>query len=115
MSNYTTRLLNAGAFGSAIGASICCLGPLLLAVSGLGGGALLLRFAPYRPFFLVATAGLLAASFYLTYRKPSPEECEPGSVCALPSSRRLQRIVLWIVTLLVLLVAMFPYYSELLF
>ena len=115
MSNHTTNLLNTAAVGSAIGASICCLGPLLLAVFGLGGGALLLRFAPYRPFFLVGTTGLLAASFYFTYRKPASEGCEPGSVCARPSSLRLQKIVLWIVTILVLLVAMFPYYSELLF
>ena len=114
MSNHTAKLLT-GAVGSAIGASVCCLGPLLLAVSGLGGGALLLRFAPYRPFFLVGTAGLLAGSFYFTYRKPASEDCEPGSVCANSSSRRLQRIMLWIVTVLVLLVAMFPYYAELLF
>ncbi len=109
------RLLNAGAIGSAVGASICCVGPLLLAASGLGGGALLLKFEPYRSYFLAATAVLLGASFYLTYSRPRPEDCEPGSVCARPSSRRGQKIVLWIVTLLVLLIAGFPYYAELLF
>ena len=109
------RLLNAGAIGSAIAASICCLGPLLLAVLGLGGGALLLKFEPYRPYFLVATAGLLGGAFYFIYRRPPPEACEPGSVCARPSSRRGQKIALWIVTVLVVLIAAFPYYSELLF
>src|SRR5437867_7510341 len=110
-----TKLLNAGAIGSAIGASICCIGPLLLAVFGLGGGALLLRFGPYRSYFLAATAVLLGASSYLTYRRPRPEDCEAGSACARGSSRIGQKIVLWIVTLLVLLVAAFPYYAESLF
>lgn len=114
MSSYRTRLLNVGAIASAIGASICCVGPLLLALTGLGGGALLLRFAPYRPYFLAGTACLLAASFYLTYRSPQ-ENCEPGSICARPASRRTQKIVLWVVTFLVLLVAAFPYYAERLF
>ena len=110
-----TKLLNAGAIGTALGASICCLGPLLLAVMGLGGGALLLKFEPYRPYLLAATASLLGVAFYLTYRRPPPEDCEPGSVCARPSSRRGQKIVLWVVTLLVVLIAAFPYYSGALF
>ena len=115
MLKHPTKLLNAGAIASAIGASICCVGPLLLALTGLGGGALLLKFQPYRPFFLAATTSLLGAAFYLTYRRPPPEDCEPGSLCARPSSRRGQKIALWIVTLLALLVAAFPYYAETLF
>ena len=109
------KLLNVGAVASAIGASICCFGPLLLALSGLGGGALLLRFAPYRPWFLAGTAVLLAASFYQTYRRTPTENCETGAVCASPSTRRAQKIALWVVTFLVLLVAALPYYSELVF
>ena len=115
MFNHKMKLFNAGTIASAIGASICCLGPLLLAISGLGGGALLLRFERYRFYFLAATAVLLGASFYVTYSRPRPEDCEPGSVCARPSSRTGQKIVLWIVTLLVLLIAGFPYYAECLF
>ena len=107
--------MHAGAIGSAIGASICCLGPLLLALSGLGGGALLLKFEAYRSYFLVGTAVLLGASFYLTYRRPRPENCEPGSTCARPSTRKGQKLVLWIVTLLVLLIAGYPYYAEFVF
>lgn len=111
----STRLLSAGALGSAIAASICCLGPLILAILGLGGGALLLKFEPFRPLLLVATALFLGGAFYLAYRRPGPEDCEPGSVCARPSSRKGQRIALWIVTVIVLLAAAFPYFSEALF
>lgn len=110
-----TRLLSAGAVGSAVAASICCLGPLFLALLGLGGGALLLKFAPYRPFFLAATALFLGAAFYLAYRRPAAERCEVGSTCVRSTGRRGQRIALWIVTVLVLLAVAFPYYSESLF
>jgi len=110
-----TKLLNAGAIGSAIVASICCIGPLALALLGVGGGALLLKVAPYRPFFLGATALFLGAAFYLTYRRPRPEECVSGSTCAQPASRKTQQVVLWIVTVIVLLAAAFPYFSEALF
>jgi mercuric ion transport protein len=114
-STVSTKLLNAGAIGSAIVASICCIGPLALALLGLGGGALLLKFAPYRPFFLGATALFLGAAFTLTYRRPRPEDCAPGSACAQPASRKTQGVVLWIVTVIVVLVAAFPYFSGALF
>lgn len=110
-----TKLLSAGAVASAIAASICCIGPLALALLGLGGGALLLKSAPYRPYLLVATALFLGAAFHLTYRRPPPEECAPGSACAQPASRKAQKIVLWIVTVIVVLAAAFPYFSGALF
>ncbi len=110
-----TRLLSAGAIGSAVAASICCLGPLVLALLGLGGGVLLLKFEPYRPHFLVATALFLGAAFYLTYRRPPVEECVPGSACARPTTRKRQKIALWIVTVVVVLAAAFPYFSRVVF
>lgn len=110
-----TKLLSAGAIGSAVAASICCLGPLVLALLGLGGGALLLKFEPYRPYFLGVTALFLGAAFYLTYRRPAPEECEPGSACARSTHRKGQKIALWIVTVIVALAAAFPYFSGTLF
>lgn len=100
------------ALGSAVLASVCCIGPLVLALLGLSGGALLLKFEPYRPYFLVATGLLLAAAFYLTYRRQSAEACAPGAACAVPTSRRKQKVALWIVTVLVALLAAFPYYSK---
>lgn len=106
----SAKLLNAGAISSAIVASICCIGPLTLALLGLVGGALLLKLEPYRPFFLAATALFLGAAFHLTYRRPRPEECAPESACALTASRETRRVVLWVVTIIVVLVAAFPYF-----
>jgi mercuric ion transport protein len=109
------RLLSGGAIASAVAASICCFGPLVLAVLGLGGGALLLRLEPYRPYSLAAAALFLSAAFYLAYRSRPAEECATTSACAAPSSRRGQRIALWIVAAIVVLAAAFPYFSKWLF
>lgn len=109
------KLLSGGAIASAIAASICCFGPLVLAVLGLGGGALLLKLEHYRPYSLAAATLFLGAAFYLTYRPRREEECAAGSVCARPSSQRGHRIALWIVAAIVALAAAFPYYSKRLF
>lgn len=108
-----TRLLAGGALGAAVAASICCIGPLVLAIAGLGGGALLLRFTPFRPYFLIATAFLLAGAFFLSYRRK--ETCEPGDPCANPKARRIQLFFLWFATILVVLLAAFPYYARFIF
>jgi mercuric ion transport protein len=114
-STGNARLLSGGAIASAIAASICCFGPLALAVLGLGGGALLLKLDPYRPYSLAAAALFLGAAFYLAYRRRPREECAPGSACAAPSSRRGQRIALWIAAAIVVLAAAFPYFSKWIF
>ncbi len=110
-----TKVVTGGAIGAAIAASVCCIGPLVLALLGLGGGALLLKFEPYRPVFLAVTGLILAGAFLVTYRRPPAEQCEPGTACAVPASRKGQKLVLWIVTTIVLLLATFPYYGKYLF
>jgi mercuric ion transport protein len=105
--------MSAGAFLSAVAASVCCIGPVALALLGLGGGALLLKFEPYRPYLLAATALFLGAAFYLTYRRP--EDCVSDSTCPSAPSGKGQKTALWIVTLIVLLAATFPYFSNWLF
>jgi len=109
------RLLSAGALASAVVASICCFGPLALALLGLGGGALLLKLEPFRPYSLAAATVFLGGAFYLAYQPRSEEECVRSSACAKPSSRRAQRIGLWIVAAVVVLAAAFPYLSKWLF
>ena len=109
------RLLEGGAIGSAIAASICCVGPLALALLGLGGGAILVALVPYRPLFLGACALFLGAAFYLAYRPMATKECTPGSSCAATSSRTRQRLFLWIVTAIISLIVAFPIYSRFLF
>lgn len=100
---------------SAFAASICCIGPLAAAFLGLTGLGALVRYERYRPSFTILTLALLAGAFYLTYRPRPAAACAPGSLCeeAGPDRvRKLNRVVLWIVTAIVLLVLTFPTWSS---
>lgn len=101
----------AGAVVSAFLASACCIGPLLLALLGLGGAGLLIKLEPYRPYFTVATLGALGAGFWLTYRKPKVTEGDDCG-CEHPKSNRFGKVLLWVVTFLVIGFWSFPYVAE---
>jgi mercuric ion transport protein len=98
-----------GAIVAAAGASLCCLGPVVLTLVGAGAlGAAATRWEPYRPVFLGLAVLLLGAAFYSAYR-PGRQACAADGGCPTPVSRTA-KIVLWIVTGLVVLLAAFPYY-----
>ena len=103
-----------GALVAGLAASACCLGPLVLAIVGISGAASALVLEPYRPYLLILTAGFLGLAFYLTYRRPATA-CGPREACDMPKANRAGKILLWLVTLVVGLAAMFPYYSRYLF
>ena len=107
----------AGAVVSAFLASLCCLGPLVFAVLGIGGAGLLVKFEPYRPYFRVLTLGLLGAGFYFTYRPRRVAAVADGPACDCPhpTSNRLGRIILWMATVLVVGFLSFPYIAARLF
>jgi mercuric ion transport protein len=105
---------------SAFIASICCVGPLAFALLGIGGAGLLVKFEPYRPYFIAVTFTLLAAGFYLTYRKPKAAAATavgggPECACPAPSANRAGKIMLWIATVLVVAFLSFPYLTPYLF
>jgi len=91
-----------GAVTAAIAASACCLIPAALALVGVSGVGFASRFAPYRTYFLIATAVSLAAGFWFAYR-PQKDACG----CAAPRSRKAARVGLWI-TLLTVALAAYP-------
>ena len=103
-----------GAVAAAFAASACCLGPLILAVLGIGGAASAVALEAYRPYFLLLTAVLLAGAFYMTYRRPA-RACGPGESCERPGATRAGRVLLWVAAVVVILAATFPYYSLYLF
>lgn len=104
---------------SAFIASICCVGPLVFALLGLGGAGLLVKFEPYRPYFIAVTFALLGTGFYFTYRKPktavatTAEGAECG--CPAPRANRAGKIMLWVATVLVVGFLSFPYLAPYLF
>lgn len=107
----TPKLQKATLFGSVITsilASICCIGPIVFAVLGVSGVGFILKFEKFRPLFIACAVVLLGTAFYLTYRKKEASHCEPGSLCANPKSDRINKIALWIATLLIGLFIFFP-------
>ena len=96
---------------SAVLASACCLGPLLLTVFGISALGASTAFEPLRPIFLGVTAVLLGGAFHLTYARTSA--CPAGSVCASPERKlaRLNRSLLWVAALAVGTVAVFPSFA----
>lgn len=118
-----TRKLTAASVGGAVlaafASSLCCLGPLLLAVLGLGGAGLLARLEAYRPHLAAVTLLLLGAGFYLTYWRPrlahAGAAAGPACDCELPRASRLGRVMLWIATVVVAAFLSFPYLARVLF
>src|SRR5260221_5712842 len=77
-----------GSVLGAILASACCLGPLILGAIGAGSLGAAATLAPYRPWFLVLTAGLLGVGFYLAYRPVRQEACGPDGLADRPARSR---------------------------
>src|ERR1700732_2549890 len=84
---------------SALGASACCVGPLVLLALGVSGAWIssLTSLEPYRPIFIGLTLLFLAFAFHRLYLA-SPV-CSPGSACASPRTLNRQRLGFWIVTI----------------
>src|SRR5712691_3268936 len=105
-----SRLGMAASVATAFGASICCVGPIVAVMFGMTSLAALSKYEPLRPIFGGATALLLGVAFYATYRKPAVA-CESGSICETRGVDRMQkinRVALWIATLVALIVFTFP-------
>jgi mercuric ion transport protein len=99
-----------GAVVSAVGASICCVGPLLLLGFGIGGAWVgnLTAMEEYRPYWTVATLIFLGFAFLKVYRKPKKEPYCPGDGCR-PEAGRRNMILLWVVAVFVLGLLFLPY------
>jgi mercuric ion transport protein len=96
-----------------IGASLCCVAPLVLLSLGIGGAwmATLTALEPVRPVFV----GLALLFIGLTYRKLylTTARCEPGKPCAEDGVIRKQRFIFWSVTLPLLGLLAFPWFAPL--
>ncbi len=100
----------AGGVGAAFTSALCCVGPLLAVTMGVSGAGLSARFEPLRPYFLIATVGLLGAGFYMLYREDQLA-CESGKVCAEPKVRRRMRSLLWMATGVAVIFGTYPTWS----
>lgn len=102
------RAFVGGAVAAGFLASLCCIGPLLFVVLGVGafGAATFLESA--RPFLLGGSVLMLAVAFYWIYLRRT-EECVPGGACATKPINRAGRLGLWMASFAVLVFALMPY------
>lgn len=85
---------------AAVGASLCCVGPLVLLALGIGGAWIgsLTALDPYRPLFVALTVAFLALAFHRVYLRPA-RDCAPDRACANPAVLRRQRQLFWLVSI----------------
>ena len=96
---------------TAIGASLCCIGPLVLLALGIGGAwiSYLTALEPYRPIFI----GITLVFVFLAFRKLYlvPRNCTEEQACSLPATLRNQRIIFWVTCITLIALLTFPYYG----
>lgn len=104
-----------GGLLAAILASVCCLGPLVLVTIGVSGAWIsnLTLLEPYRPVSLGVALVFMGLAWRSIYRAPAAAECEPGTVCALPQTNRIYRVMFWVVSAFVLIAFGSPYLAPL--
>jgi mercuric ion transport protein len=96
-----------------IGASLCCVAPLMLLTLGMGGAwvATLTAFEPWRPLFLGLAVLFIGLSFYKLYL--AAPSCEAGQPCAAEEVIRKQRFIFWGITIPLLGLLAFPWLAPL--
>jgi mercuric ion transport protein len=94
---------------TAILASTCCLGPLVLVTLGFSGAWIgnLTALEPYRPIFV----GVALLALYFAWRRifRRAEDCAPGEICSIPQVRTAYKLIFWVVAALVLVALLFPF------
>jgi len=98
---------------AAIGASLCCVVPLVLLALGIGGAwiANLTALEPYRPVFIGLTVLFVALAYRRLY--VTAPGCAPGEACAVPATLDRQRNVFWVVVALLAALLAFPWLAPL--
>ena len=105
-----TTLASAGSVLAAVGASACCVVPMVLLSFGVTGAWLgnFNALYPYKPYLIGIALALLAARFFWVYRKR--RECrENGTACPAAFSSRFNKEALWVSTALIATAIGLPY------
>jgi mercuric ion transport protein len=94
---------------AAIGASVCCVGPLVLLTLGIGGAWIsnLTALEPLRPWLIAVTLLFLGLAFRRLYLQP--QVCEPGAACAEPIVLKRQRMIFWLVAVALIALLSVPW------
>lgn len=108
-SGFNTKTTLVGSVLAGVGASACCVGPLLLLSMGIGGAWIshLTALEPYRPVFIVLTVLFLGVTFWRLYLVP--QSCAVGDNCIADRTRKVQRILFWVLLPVVILLVASPW------
>ena len=102
-----TSFAGVGAALTAAAASLCCVGPAVVAVVGVGGAVAAASLKPYRPLLILLSMALLGLGFWLTYR-PRAADGSSGVTCPTRAGRLSRRIV-WIAAAFWLAAVLLPF------
>ena len=99
MAGLSTKGSLIAGVAAAVGASLCCVAPLVLLTLGIGGTwiARLTALEPYRPVFVGLTLLFIGVAFRRLYL--APQTCEIGALCANPRVLKRQRLTFWAVSM----------------
>ena len=108
-----------GGLVTALGASLCCAGPLVLISLGISGAwiANLAALEPYRPYFITVVVLFFVWSGWQLFR-PSIDgktHCSPDDVCATPKVQRNRKLLYVASALIALGLIASPYWIVFLF
>lgn len=93
---------------AAIGASVCCIGPLVFTILGISGAAFLTKFDVIRiPMIFIVVVFFAIAGFSLFKKRNS---CEPGSICADPVKFKKMVWMFWLGLVVAILGLSSPYW-----
>lgn len=108
-------LLSAGSVLAAMGASACCVVPLVFLSLGVGGAWLgnFNALYPYKPYLIGAALTLLAARYVRLYGKRRAC-CDDGKVIPTRFSTRFNKAALWVSTALIAAAIALPYLAPVL-
>ena len=105
-----TTLASAGSILAAVGASACCVVPMLLLSFGVTG-AWLGKFNALYPYrtYLIGTAVVLLALRYAWVYRSRRACCEKGKACPIALWTRFDKTALWVSTALIAVAIGLPY------
>jgi len=107
-------LMAIGGLLGALAASSCCILPIVLFSLGVSGAWIgnLTQIAPYQPYIIAATLGLLGGGYWLVHRS-SEAACADGNACTRKLPNRLVKTGLVLATLLVVAALGFDFVAPL--
>lgn len=106
-----------GGLIAGIAASLCCVGPLLLLLLGIGGAWVsnLTALEPYRLIFIGIALLALSIAYQRIFRARPEQSCEEDKICAQPQVDRLYQWLFVGVVVVVLASIVSPYLIPLIY